>query len=90
MATTNETELRLTAVIEPEGTQFVGRCPELDVATCGDSVEDAYANLVDATELYLDTLRETGQLERVLTERGLAATGQPVFTTTFTLPLPAA
>ena len=46
---------RLTAVIHREGDGFVALCPELDVASQGDSVEDASANLREAVELFIET-----------------------------------
>jgi predicted RNase H-like HicB family nuclease len=47
--------LNLTAVLEKEGTGYVSLCPELDVASQGDSVEEALANLREAAELFLET-----------------------------------
>jgi predicted RNase H-like HicB family nuclease len=45
----------LTAVIEREGNGYVSLCPELDIASQGDSVEQARANLQEALELFFDT-----------------------------------
>jgi len=44
----------LTAVIEREGNGYVSLCPELDIASQGDSVEDARRNLREALELSLE------------------------------------
>ncbi len=46
---------RVTAIIEREGDGYVALCPELDVASQGDSVEEARANLREAVELLLET-----------------------------------
>jgi predicted RNase H-like HicB family nuclease len=46
--------LNLTAVLEKEGDGYVSLCPELDVASQGDSVEEALANLREAAELFLE------------------------------------
>ena len=46
---------RFTAVIYRENGGYVALCPELDVASQGDSVEDASANLREAVELFLET-----------------------------------
>lgn len=46
--------LQLTAVLEREEDGFVALCPELDVASQGDSVEEATANLKEAVELFLE------------------------------------
>jgi predicted RNase H-like HicB family nuclease len=45
----------LTAVIEREGNGYVSLCPELDIASQGDSVEQARANLQEALELFFET-----------------------------------
>lgn len=43
-----------TAVLEKEGSEFVALCPELDVASQGDTVEKAMVNLREAVELFLE------------------------------------
>lgn len=44
----------LTAVVEREGDGFVALCPELDVASQGNTVEEATTNLKEAVELFLE------------------------------------
>jgi predicted RNase H-like HicB family nuclease len=43
-----------TAILEKEGDGFVALCPELDVASQGDTVEQSVANLREAVELFLE------------------------------------
>lgn len=50
----NETK-ELTAIIEREGDGYVALCPELDVASQGDTVEEARTNLIEALELFFET-----------------------------------
>jgi predicted RNase H-like HicB family nuclease len=45
---------RLTAFIERDGDGFVALCPEVDVASQGDSIEDARNNLAEALELFFE------------------------------------
>jgi predicted RNase H-like HicB family nuclease len=45
---------RLTAIIEREGDGYVALCPELDIASQGDSVEAARENLREALELFFE------------------------------------
>jgi predicted RNase H-like HicB family nuclease len=45
---------QLTAIIEREGSGYVALCPELDVASQGDSIEEARLNLQEALELFLE------------------------------------
>lgn len=55
--------LQLTAVIEREGDGFVSLCPEIDVASQGDTIEEARANLVEALELFFESADE-GEIAR--------------------------
>ena len=45
----------LTVVIEREGDGYVSLCPELDIASQGDSIEKACSNLTEAVELFFET-----------------------------------
>ena len=47
-------KVRVSAVIHREGKWFVAWCPELDVASQGQSVEESLANLREALELRLE------------------------------------
>jgi len=44
----------LTAIIQREGDGYVSLCPELDVASQGDTVEQARDNLREALELFFE------------------------------------
>jgi predicted RNase H-like HicB family nuclease len=46
---------QLTAIIEREGKGYVSLCPELDIASQGDTIEEALVNLREALELFFDT-----------------------------------
>lgn len=43
----------LSAVIHREGDLYVAECPEVGTVSQGSTVEEAIANLREATELYL-------------------------------------
>jgi len=47
--------MKLKAIIEREGDGYVALCPQLDVASQGDSVEEARDNLREALELFFET-----------------------------------
>ncbi len=47
--------IRLTAIIEREGDGYVALCPEYDVASEGDSIEDARTNLIEALTLFFES-----------------------------------
>lgn len=45
---------RLTVIIEREGSGYVAICPDLDVASQGDSVSQARDNIREALELFFE------------------------------------
>jgi predicted RNase H-like HicB family nuclease len=47
--------MKLTAIIERENDGYVALCPEVDIASQGDSIEQACANLREALELFFET-----------------------------------
>lgn len=50
---------QFTAVIEKEGNGYVSLCPELDIASQGDTVEEAKQNLKEAVELFFESASST-------------------------------
>jgi predicted RNase H-like HicB family nuclease len=46
---------RFTAVIEREGDGYVASCPEFDVASQGNTVEEARSDLTEALTLFFET-----------------------------------
>ena len=63
--------LQLTMVAWQEGAQFVSKCLELEVASCGDTRQEAMANIKEAVEVYLEDLLDLGEMERTLREKGV-------------------
>lgn len=61
-------KLQLTAIIEREGEGYVALCPELDVASQGDSLEEARRNLIEAVELFFETADPTEVKSRLRSE----------------------
>lgn len=46
---------QFTAIIEREVDGYVSLCPELDIASQGDNIEEARQNLIEAIELFFET-----------------------------------
>ena len=46
---------QLTAIIEREEDGYVSLCPELDIASQGNTIEKARENLREALELFFET-----------------------------------
>ncbi|MBI4367110.1 MAG: type II toxin-antitoxin system HicB family antitoxin [Deltaproteobacteria bacterium] len=59
---------QLTAVIEREGNGYVALCPELDIASQGDSIEESRRNLAEAVELFFETASPSEIKERLHSE----------------------
>ena len=45
---------QLTAIIEREGGGYVSLCPEIDIVSQGDTIEQARENLREALELFFE------------------------------------
>jgi predicted RNase H-like HicB family nuclease len=45
----------MTALIERDGTGYTALCPELDVASQGDTIQEARKNLLEALELFFES-----------------------------------
>lgn len=56
---------QLTAIIEREGSGYVSLCPELDIASQGDTVLEARNNLKEALELFFETASPSEIQERL-------------------------
>lgn len=62
-----------TALVQREGDGWVALCPELDVASQGQTIEDARGNLREAIELFLETAGEAEIQQRLHTETYLTS-----------------
>ena len=61
-------DIKFDAVIWREGKVFVSYCPELDVSSCGDTVEDARRMLKEAVTLFLEEAKRMGTLHQIFCE----------------------
>ena len=55
-------------LIFEEDKAFVAYCPELDISSCGDSVENAKEMLNTAIKLFLEEAEKMGTLKDILEE----------------------
>jgi len=56
-------EFNVTAVIWQEDEVYVSKCPELEVASAGNTPQEALENLKEAVELYIENAKILGILE---------------------------
>ncbi len=47
--------MTFSAVVNPEDDGYVSLCPEMDIASQGDTIEEALANLKEALEGFFET-----------------------------------
>lgn len=69
-------EINFTTQIWKEGKMYVSYCPELDVSSCGRTVEKARKNLLEAVEGFLEEAKKIGSLGEILRESGFVKEGQ--------------
>ena len=62
--------LFLTSKIWKEGKHYLAYSPELDVASQGKTPENAQEMLKDAISLFIETAKDMGTLNSILTEAG--------------------
>lgn len=61
----------LTYMINKEDKMFFAHCPELDIGSQGETVEEANNNLKDAVVLYLNTIEELGTREEIFKKKNI-------------------
>lgn len=58
---------QFTAIIEREDNSYVALCPELNIASQGNSIEEAKNNLIEALQLFFE-IAEPSEIESRLHE----------------------
>lgn len=66
-----ESKLLLNVVMKQENQGYSVICPELNVASQGETFEEAIDNIKEAVELYIESAEELGTLDDVLEQLGL-------------------
>lgn len=56
---------QLTVIVEREDEGYVSLCPELDIASQGNTIEEARDNLKEALELFFETASPEEVSERL-------------------------
>lgn len=55
-------------IVFMEDREYIAFCPELDISSCGDTVEHAKAMLKTAVRLFLEEAEKRGTLDDILEE----------------------
>ncbi len=64
-------KIRLTEEIWKEGNMYVSYCPELDIASCGEDVQQAKKNLMEAISINIEETKRMGTFAQFLEDCGL-------------------
>jgi len=72
-----------TVEIWKEGNMFTSYCPELDVAGCDHTAEEAKKNLREVIEIQLEETAKLGTLEDFLADAGYVAEDEVLKTEIF-------
>ena len=65
-------KIKVTEEIWKEGGMYVSYCPELDMASCGKSIEDAKNNLKEVISINFVECKKMGTLDQLLQEAGFS------------------
>jgi predicted RNase H-like HicB family nuclease len=68
--------ISFTVNLFKEDGMFVAQVPELNVASCGYTVEEAQSNIKEAVECFLEGAEELGTLNEILEEAGYRHEGE--------------
>ena len=63
------------SLILREGDVYVSYCPQFDVSSCGDTIEEARRMLREAVRLFLEEAEKIGTLQIILAESGVDIPG---------------
>lgn len=66
-----ESKLLLNVLVKQEDKGYSVICPELNVASQGETFEESIDNIKEAVELYIESAEELGILDEVLEQIGL-------------------
>ena len=67
-------QFKLTEELWKEGNMYVSYCPELDIASCGETVDQAKKNLKEVILINLEEAQKIGTLDKLLQEAGFDET----------------
>ena len=67
-------KFKLTEELWKEGNMYVSYCPELDIASCGETVDQAKPNLKEVILINLEEAQKLGTLDELLQEAGFDET----------------
>jgi predicted RNase H-like HicB family nuclease len=65
-------KIKLTEELWKEGNMYVSYCPELDIASCGETIEQAKKNLQQTISITIAETKKMGTFDQFLQEAGFS------------------
>ena len=65
-------QILLTVVVKEEDKGYSVVCPELNVASQGETFEESISNIKEAIELYIESAEQLGIMDEVLEQLGIS------------------
>ncbi len=65
-------QILLTVVVKEEDKGYSIVCPELNVASQGETFEEGISNIKEAIELYIESAEQLGIMDEVLEQLGIS------------------
>lgn len=72
MKTNKKMQLNYNTEVWKEGNMYVAYVAQLDLSSCGETVEEAKKNIKEATELFVEEADRKGTLRQILEEAGFS------------------
>lgn len=72
MKTSKKVQFNFNTEVWKEGNLFVAYVPQLDLSSCGETIEKAKRNVKEATELFIEEAEKKGTLHQILDEAGFS------------------
>ena len=63
-------KIKLTEELWKEGNMYVSCCPELDIASCGECIEQAKKNLKEVILINIEETKKLGTFDKFLQQAG--------------------
>ena len=71
-------KMRITEEIWKEGSMYVSYCPEMDIASCGEDIDQAKKNLLETIVINIEDTKKMGTYNQFIEECGLEETDTDV------------
>jgi len=65
-------KIQLNSEVWKEGNMYVSYIPQLDLSSCGKTIDEAKKNIREAVELFFEETQKMGTYQKILKEAGFS------------------